>query len=717
MVDGFKSEPYAVNTGIPQGVENVILQEYRLTYGLVCTYIHVDCPRLHRQTSHRLHRGVFAYRHIRHLVTCCSETTQGSPLSPMLYLFYNADLIELCSEATDAMSTGYIDDVAILAWGNTTERTCQALSTILEKAQRWACTHASVFAPDKFQLTHFTRTLKSIDTDASIRTEWGEIKPSKTCKYLGVTMDARLNWRDHVEIIKQKVTRTVHTLSSLGNSTWGVRLQDMRKLYEAIAIPQMMYACSIWSNANLHDRTRKYTHKTIDALRSIQARAARSMSGAYKATSTAALNVEAFLLPVELQVWRHNADTITRLSSSREIAKTAGFELSEYGPVVAKNNRRPRMSPWQRVCEELRSKQVRDLDKQEPIPPFITPPWRRGPQTYIDGDADRARDRHDRECATGKSLSIYTDGSGIDGEIGSAAVCPLTQQTRSVHMGSDTVSTVYAAELQGISLALQIAKEYVDETGARKDIAIYTDNQAAIWSIAKAEGRSGAYILADIAQQVQELQDKGRSVTVRWVPAHVGIPGNEAADQAAKEATGWRENGRRAQPADPPPQLYPLRTTLRRWCKTQAERQWISAWREDKKGRATYRHTPTPTKKVLQLHERLSKRESALLVQLRTEMIGLNDFLFKRQVPDITSPGCSCGERRQTVAHVLLRCSKYKDLRNRIFANLSGRHSLRTILSKPQLATKAIEYMEQTQILGQRGTRDMQTTSSTGGRL
>jgi hypothetical protein len=206
-------------------------------------------------------------------------------------------------------------------------------------------------------------------------------------------------------------------------------------------------------------------------------------------------------------------------------------------------------------------------------------------------------------------------------------------------------------------------------------------------------------------------------VTVQWIPAHVGIPGNEAADQAAKEATGWRENGRRQQPADSPAQLYPLKTTLRRWCKTQAERAWISAWREEKKGRATYRHTPVPTKKVLQLHERLSKRESALLVQLRTEKIGLNDFLFNRHVPDITSPGCSCGERRQTVAHVLLRCRKHKDLRNRIFANLSGRHSLRTILSTPQLATKAIEYMEQTQILGQVGIRDTQTTPSAGGRL
>jgi ribonuclease HI len=130
------------------------------------------------------------------------------------------------------------------------------------------------------------------------------------------------------------------------------------------------------------------------------------------------------------------------------------------------------------------------------------------------------------------------DGSGIEGEIGSAAMCLLTQQTRSVHIGPDTQLTVYAAELQGISLALQIAQGYASGDGELKDIAIYTDNQAAIWSIAKAKGRSGAYILAEIAQQVLELQNKGYSVTVRWISAHVGIPGNEAADQAAKEATG-----------------------------------------------------------------------------------------------------------------------------------------------------------------------------------
>ena len=43
---------------------------------------------------------------------------QGSPLSPILYLFYNTDLINQIHEAYPgkAMATGYIDDICILVW-------------------------------------------------------------------------------------------------------------------------------------------------------------------------------------------------------------------------------------------------------------------------------------------------------------------------------------------------------------------------------------------------------------------------------------------------------------------------------------------------------------------------------------------------------------------------------------------------------------------------
>jgi hypothetical protein len=39
---------------------------------------------------------------------------QGSPLSPILYLYYNADLIETCNQEPNTLATGYIDNITIL---------------------------------------------------------------------------------------------------------------------------------------------------------------------------------------------------------------------------------------------------------------------------------------------------------------------------------------------------------------------------------------------------------------------------------------------------------------------------------------------------------------------------------------------------------------------------------------------------------------------------
>ncbi|KAK1512254.1 zinc knuckle, partial [Colletotrichum abscissum] len=130
---------------------------------------------------------------------------------------------------------------------------------------------------------------------------------------------------------------------------------------------------------------------------------------------------------------------------------------------------------------------------------------------------------------------------------------------------------------------------------------------------------------------------------------------------------------------------------------------WQTKWETETRGRTSFRLTPKPTKKVLELHEGLSKRQSALLVQMRTEKIGIQDFLFDRRVPGITNANCPCREGRQMVSHILLRCRRFRQLRRQEFGTLLGRHNLRVILNKRKAAAKAIRFIEQTEILGQHG--------------
>lgn len=57
--------------------------------------------------------------------------------------------------------------------------------------------------------------------------------------------------------------------------------------------------------------------------------------------------------------------------------------------------------------------------------------------------------KHSSNC-----IFIYTNGSGIDNQVGAAAVSPLTRSTKIVYIRNSETSTVYAAELQGIKLTL-----------------------------------------------------------------------------------------------------------------------------------------------------------------------------------------------------------------------------------------------------------------------
>jgi len=143
---------------------------------------------------------------------------QGSPLSHILYLFYNADLIETCNGQPNTIGSGYIDDVTILRRGDTTEETCNALGRTLRLANQWASKHASIFAPDKFQLTHYTRQ-KYFNTTQPVIIDQATVMPKKASRYLGITMDGELNWKLHIQEIKIKATKSIGALASLAGST------------------------------------------------------------------------------------------------------------------------------------------------------------------------------------------------------------------------------------------------------------------------------------------------------------------------------------------------------------------------------------------------------------------------------------------------------------------------------------------------------------------
>ena len=122
---------------------------------------------------------------------------------PLLFLIYINDLSTV-SEA--CLPILFADDTNIFITGRNIDVMCQQLNDDLGKIQEWLCsnklslnvlkTHYMIFTP-RNQAAH----------DVSIKICSEHISRVYVTNFLGVQIDAKLNWKKHVEYINKKLSK------------------------------------------------------------------------------------------------------------------------------------------------------------------------------------------------------------------------------------------------------------------------------------------------------------------------------------------------------------------------------------------------------------------------------------------------------------------------------------------------------------------------------
>jgi hypothetical protein len=89
---------------------------------------------------------------------------------------------------------------------------------------------------------------------------------------------------------------------------------------------------------------------------------------------------------------------------------------------------------------------------------------------------------------------------------------------------------------------------------------------------------------------------------------------------------------------------------------TKWQHRWRAAVASSIRGDLAARRGPDLSNH--KVYKDLYKHQASVLMQARTGCVGMADFLFKRRVPGVPSPLCSCGDAPETPKHVLLYCNK-----------------------------------------------------------
>lgn len=177
--------------------------------------------------------------------TISAGLPQGSILSPSLYSIFISDF-KGCKDCDIAY---YADDTAIYTnskLSNTLIRRLQnALNKISDYLTKWKIkintqkTQAIIFP--------FNRSYRRTPT-IDMQFQNNNIEITNEVKYLGVTLDKKLNFKSHIENTKMKTIKCMYSLYPMLKST-RLSIKNKNILYKTVIRPIITYAAPIWCEA------------------------------------------------------------------------------------------------------------------------------------------------------------------------------------------------------------------------------------------------------------------------------------------------------------------------------------------------------------------------------------------------------------------------------------------------------------------------------------
>ena len=126
--------------------------------------------------------------------------------------------------------------------------------------------------------------------------------------------------------------------------------------------------------------------------------------------------------------------------------------------------------------------------------------------------------------------AIYTDGLKAENRVAAAA----TSKNLSAQVRLPGNASILTTELQALKMAFNIVKK-CDGDG----FIIFTDSLSCLQAL---DSKNCDHpFIQDILQLFNDCFSVNKKVVLAWFPSHVGIKGNEKADELAKQALNFND--------------------------------------------------------------------------------------------------------------------------------------------------------------------------------
>lgn len=550
---------------------------------------------------------------------------QGSIGGPILWNLLLDPLIHGLEEE-GVYCQAYADDVVMVFSGDTGLEISRQANAALAYVREWGVRNKLKFAPHKTCAMVLTRKLK-YDTPR-LRMGGIDIGMSREIKILGLTLDDKMTFNTHVAKVCKKAANLYKHLSRAAKVSWGLHPEVIRTIYTAVVEPVILYAAIAWAPSARKIGTQK-------ALNAVQRGFAQKLCKSYRTVSLNSALVLAGILPLDLRIQEAAALYEARRGSSRLVLGDR---------------------------------------ETERVVGFAEIPH---PALHVELTFESLTTQAQVDNSNGQAVKIYTDGSKLEGKVGAAlSIWDGETETKAIKLSLAAYCTVYQAEILAICRATEEALKC-----AKNECCIYSDSRSALETITNYNALHP--LAVKTRENLKKAFNLGKTVSFYWVKAHVGLIGNERADQLAKEAA---LSSRRRPDYDQVPVSF-----VKRIIRKDSLDEWNGRYKSGDTASVTKVFLPD----VIDAYRTIrSIRPAGLLTQVFTGHGGLSQYLHRFKCKE--SPACVCDpDIAETIFHLLLDCPLHNrdryDLQQRTEVELKM-ENLETLLKDKVTRKPFMEY-------------------------
>lgn len=407
---------------------------------------------------------------------------QGSVCGPTLWNLILDDLL-LTKLPDGCHLQAYADDILLIAHSKNIENLERITNSSLETITTWGKSVKLKFGPDKTQAISFTH--KSRKCKITMHNQ--PIVMQSQIKYLGLIIDQDQKFIKHSEYIIEKSKKLFNKITNYIRPTWGVSPENIRIIYHQVIQPIISYAAGIWAHAT------RYNH-VCNKLLSVQRLFAIKIIQGFRTIRTATAISLAQLTPLPDKI--------------REIADTEQSKMTGYTKFLPHDV---------------------TIERPAPLSTQLHPADRTGIEYTEINDIQQ----YDNFCIEiYDHIQIFTDGSKHDETVGAAFVAintnGTTLQTKKLKLHD--CCSVFQAEM----LALKHATDWIITHNDTNKFCLLSDSKSGLTELTNPN--TSNHLANRILHNHHRIKQQGKFIQYAWVRAHIGIGGNELADNAAKAA-------------------------------------------------------------------------------------------------------------------------------------------------------------------------------------